>query len=222
VNEEQKAGLLDRLIAMPVQRTQLLDEAGATADERTELLELADIADAAWVSTRGAPPVEEDPIAAMLGIAPTPGLAIDPAAFKQARVRSGLNVSQLRDRLAQRGWQVSNGEIASWQSREGIELLPALLQDIGDALSVSADSFTVTRVSDAPTIHTILRKSDWFVALVEQWQTLRHVARSVAEAQLLTRATATVHRGEEPDVDQIRELLEHLVASSGESGSSRQ
>lgn len=218
MNDEQKTDLLDRLIADPPRRATILDESRATPDERAELLELATLADAAWLSTRGAPPVESDPIAAMLGVAPTPGLTIDPRRLKQARIRSRIGVPQLRDKLTARGWDVSTADVGSWQTREGIELVPALLQDIGEALNVSADEFTVVRSGQSSNIHTVLRGTDWFQALVSQWQALSNVARSVAEAQLLSRATATAHRGEEPDLEQIRELLEHLVAARTEHG----
>lgn len=218
MNDAQQAEVLDRLIADPPHRAAILTEVDATADERTELLELAEIADAAWLSTRAAPPVESDPIAAMLGVAPTPGLAVDPGHFKQARIRSGVGIPQLRDKLTARGWNVSTADVASWQTRSGIELVPALLQDIGEVLNASADDFTVARSPEASNLHTTLRSAGWFKSLVTQWQSLSNVARSVAEAQLLSRATATAHRGEEPDLEQIRELLEHVVDSRGASG----
>ncbi|WP_349899215.1 hypothetical protein [Parafrigoribacterium soli] len=218
MNDEQKADALDLLLADPPRRARILDELGATAEERAELVELAEIADAAWLSTRHTPPIASDPIAAMLGVVPTPGVAIDPARFKRARLKSDVSVSQLRDTLTSRGWHVSNADIASWQTRTGIELLPALLQDLGHAMRASLDDFTEVRAGEAATLHAELRNSDWFVALVDQWQHLRHTPRSIAEAQLLSRAAATVHRGEKPNVEQIRELLEHVAASNPEAG----
>lgn len=216
MNEQQKAELLERLIADPPHRRLLLERAGATAAERKELLGLARTADAVWVANMKIPPLEEDPIAAMLGVAPTPGLALDPAGFKTARVKSQVSVSGLRDYLSSRGWDVTIPQVASWQTRKGIELSPALLEDIGTALSTSPDAFTTRHVGNTPTLHATLRATDWFDAFVDQWRQMRHVARSVAEAQLLSRAAATVHRGEEPDVDQVRELLTHLVSSGDE------
>lgn len=212
MNEQQKAELLERLIENPPHRGLILEQAGATASEREELLTLARTADAVWVANLEIPSLEEDPIAAMLGVAPTPGLTLDPAGFKAARVRSKVSVSGLRDYLAGRGWGVTGPQVASWQTRTGIELSPALLEDIGAALSTSPDAFTVRQGGNTPSLYTTLRATDWFDALVDQWRQMRSVARSVAEAQLLSRAGATVHRGEEPDLEQVHELLAHLVS----------
>ncbi|WP_404474198.1 hypothetical protein [Microbacterium aerolatum] len=216
MNEQQKAELLERLIENPPHRDRLLVGTETTAEEQAELLALASAADAVRVANVPVPPLEEDPIAAMLGVAPSPGLALDPAQFKAARVRSNVSVTHLRDYLVSRGWDVTGPQIASWQSRSGIELSPAMLEDIGAALSASPDAFTVRHAETTPTLFATLRATDWFETFVEQWRHMRNVARSVAEAQLLSRAAATVHRGEEPDVDQVRELLAHLVSPDGD------
>lgn len=218
MNEEQKSELLDRLVADPPRRAEILDTAEVTESESAELLALAELADAAWLSTRGVSPADSDPIAAMLGVAPIPGLVMKPAAFKRARMRANVNVSSLRDSLQRRGWDISTAEVNSWQSREGVELFPALLQDIGDALHVSTDDFTAMSDERASTVHNRVRQAEWFAPLVGQWQSLLHIGRAVAEAQLLSRATATAHRGEEPDLEQVHEMLEHLVASRTERG----
>lgn len=218
MNEDQKAGLLDRLIENPPDREALLTDAGATAEERKELIALAQVADAAWLTTRGAPPLDEDPIAAMLGVSPSASVTIDPAHFKSARTRSGVSVSELRERLVARGWTVTTAEVASWQTRVGIELVPAVVDDISEALAARAEDFIKPHSDGARSLHAALRTAEWFNAVVEQWQVAKGVARGIAEAQLLVRATATVHRGEEPDVEQIRGLLERLVVTDRDGG----
>lgn len=211
MNEQQKADLLEQLIENPPGRERLVGHADLTAQEKEDLLALARVADAVWVANVQLPPLEKDPIAAMLGVAPTPGLALDPVRFKTARMKSRVSVTDLRDYLVSRGWGVTTPQVNSWQSRFGIELSPALLEDIGRALSASTDAFTVGQSACTPSLFATIRAADWFGALVDQWRQGRNLARSVAEDQLLNRAAATVHRGEEPDVEQVREMLTHLV-----------
>lgn len=216
MNEDQKADLLDRLIDNPPGREQILVEAGASPAEREELLTLAETADAAWLASRVPTPLDADPVAILLGVAPLSNVSIDPARFKAARTRSKVSVTQLRDRLVARGWGVTGPQIASWQTRVGLEVSSALLEDISTALGTTVDKLIAPSGQSAPGLHAILRSTDWFDSLVEQWQRARGVVRSVAEEQVLARATATVHRGEEPDVDQIHTLLQQLIMAGGE------
>lgn len=213
MNEEQRAELLGKLIENPPSREELLTAAGATSDESSELLSLAETADTLWVASRVPQPLDEDPIAALLGVAPASAVAMDPSRFRTARKRANVTVSRLRALLAAKGWTVTGAEIGSWQTNRGTEVIPAMLEDISSILSVAVSDLTVARPDGAGSLFATLRAASWFQELTEQWQEATGVLRSVAEAQLLTRATATVHRGDQPDLEQIHDLLEHLVAT---------
>lgn len=213
MNEDKKAELLGQLIENPSSRDDILTAADATSDERSELLSLADAADILWVASRVAPPLDEDPIAALLGVAPAAAVTLDPSKFKAARTRANVTVSDLRTRLAARGWKVTGAEIGSWQTDRGSGIVPAMLDDISSILSVAISDITAVRSAGTANLFAALRATDWFQELAEQWQEATGVVRSVAESQLLTRATATVHRGDQPDLDQIRDLLQDLVAT---------
>lgn len=76
-----------------------------------EAVELLDIADLLWEAAHGAPPLEQDPVAAMLGLVPDSAHSLNNTALKQAMQRAGLKTSDLAERLSKRGWDVANRDV---------------------------------------------------------------------------------------------------------------
>src|SRR5688572_2790661 len=76
---------------------------GGDGDEMESLL---DVADLLWEAAHGATPLESDPVAAMLGLVPDPGYALDSEALARARKNARLKSSELAARLVSRGWEV--------------------------------------------------------------------------------------------------------------------
>ena len=85
VDDGKRDELLTALVERPNEREQLLASADLSDAERERLVSLVQLADAVWIAAHGVPPVAEDPVAALLGLAPDPTCRLDPTALAQAR-----------------------------------------------------------------------------------------------------------------------------------------
>lgn len=70
MDEERRDQLLAELIEKPAERSRILRDTGLGDRDREDILTLVEIADLLWLSTHGAPPLEDDRVAMMLGIGP--------------------------------------------------------------------------------------------------------------------------------------------------------
>ncbi|MBM7826593.1 hypothetical protein [Microbacterium aurum] len=211
MNEEEFDQLLADLVAQPAERSRILADARISETERRRLRELLAVADATWLAAQGAPPLEDDPTAAMLGLVPDRACALDPASFKRARQRANTAPSALAQRLSARGWRYSTADVARWQTHAA-SVPPALVQAIAEELGVSVDTL-IQHVAPAPDRFEAVRQAPRFEHLVSRWARRRRVELPVARSELIGRMTATVHRGQLPEADQVLGALELLVSS---------
>lgn len=70
MTEDERSRLLAELIEKPTERKHIWRDAQLDERDRDDIAALVDIADLLWLSARGAPPLEDDPVAAMLGLVP--------------------------------------------------------------------------------------------------------------------------------------------------------
>jgi hypothetical protein len=214
MKDEDRDLLLGELIQRPRDREALLSEAGVDAGEREELLTLADAADALWLSARAAPPLADDPVAAMLGLIPDRECSLDSRALARARKRSGLKVSEVAARLRARGWATQDADIFRWETRSASDATPAVVQAIAEILLTSVESLILDPESDTSAgMFAEIRQSPLFEQLVARWARARNVPKAVAAAALESRMIATVHRGASPDAGQLLLSLESLVSA---------
>ncbi|WP_036451517.1 helix-turn-helix domain-containing protein [Mycobacterium marinum] len=184
--------------------------------ERSDLAALLDTADALWLSAHGAPPLADDPVAALLGLIPDRECSLDSRSLKQARKRAGLTVSDLADRLRQRGWEVDKNDVFRWETRSATDVAPAVIEAMSRILDWPVERMILT----SPVIDDELaevRRQPAFSRLVDRWARIQRVSREAAAAALETRLLATVHRGQRPDSTQLLRLLEELINSVEES-----
>jgi transcriptional regulator with XRE-family HTH domain len=214
MNEEERDQLLGELIQRPQDREALLSEAGVDADERDELISLADASDVLWLSARGAPPLVDDPVAAMLGLIPDRECSLDSKALTRARKRSGLKVSDVAARLRARGWTTQDADVFRWETRSAADVTPAVVQAIAEILQTPIENLILEPGSDTSgSLFAEIRQHPLFEQLVSRWAQARNVPKAVATAALESRMIATVHRGASPDADQLLLSLDSLVTA---------
>jgi hypothetical protein len=207
--EEELAKLVDDHIA-GIKRSRDGQDA-ATAPEAVELL---DIADLLWEAAHGAPPLEQDPVAAMLGLVPDSSRALSDSALKQAMQAAGLKPSALAGKLAERGWDVATRDVFNWQTRGSASVPPALIQAIAEVTGTAADKLTVDR-GESPAhraLQTVIA-SPAFQVLVERWAHLRGTTMSLGASALEARLAASVFRGSTPDEEQMLASLDDLITA---------
>lgn len=215
MNEDERDRLLADLIEQPAQeRERILHVAQLSDQVRDELVGLIDTADALWRSAQGAPALEDDPVAAMLGLIPDRECRLDPSALRRARKHAGLNVSDLASRLRQRGWDFDKSDVFRWETRTATDVPPAVVQAIADTLNTQVDNLISASASSAlPDYVAKVRSEPLFEQLVNRWADARRVSHAIATATLESRMLATVHRGEHPDTEQLLRSLDALVSS---------
>jgi transcriptional regulator with XRE-family HTH domain len=182
-------------------------------DEQTaeQVRALCDLADLLWESN-AAPALEDDPVAAMLGLIPDPHLTLAPAKLKSARTRQRLKVSEVSHRLKLRGWDVQTQQVAAWERRPDPSVSPALVEAIATVLSTDARTLTQPH-QDAPVDQTIAKvlTSDRFAAIARRWSQMYRITYTAAESSLRSTMFATARRGEQLTTDQWFEVLEDLM-----------
>lgn len=188
-------------------------------DDRVEVESLLNVADLLWESAHGAPPLDSDPVAAMLGLVPDPRRALDPRALARARKTAILKPSQLAERLAARGWEVQTRDVFRWENQSAADVAPALIEAIAEEIGASLDRLTTNRgtTAEQETIAAVTR-SPRFAGLVERWARIQGVPSTLAASALESRMLATVHRGDRPDTDQLLQSLDALVTALERDG----
>ncbi|WP_122818954.1 hypothetical protein [Nocardioides pantholopis] len=223
-HEEQHgddSGRMARLLELPpgAERESLLStlpEAEQAAARR-----LLNVADLVWEDAHGAPALEDDPVAALLGLVPDAGYQLDPAALKRVRSGAGVKASVLADRLTRRGWSVSAVDVLGWETRGAAVVPPALVRAVADVLHTDADRLTapargavksgagaeVVAADVANEVAGTVR----FRGLAERFAALQNMTQKMAESALHARMLATVHRGDQPNAEQMLSAVEGLV-----------
>jgi hypothetical protein len=215
MNSDERDLLVAQMVSQPNERARLLADKELTVDERREVEELVAISDEIWLAGQGAPALRDDPVAAMLGLVPDAACHLSSRGFARTRRRSGLGIGEVARRLRQRGWETQERDVFRWETRSSSDVSPALVQAIAAVLRASVDDLISTPASPPEsTVFASVRKQPLFQDLVRRWAQLQGVSRAVAVAALESRMVATVHRGDEPDADQILRSLEVLVAAA--------
>ncbi len=109
-----------------------------------------------------------DPIAVALGLVPGPADVLAAEQFKTARLRSGLNIKDVAQRLTDRGWNIATNQVLRWQHGD-TEVMPALLQAIAETLGTSPSALRARpRVDQSASLDTWL-SDEVIAAFLADW-----------------------------------------------------
>jgi hypothetical protein len=158
------------------------------------------------------PPLDQDPVAAMLGLIADPNVVLSPRAFTTVRRRAGLAPSELASRLRDRGWDVSAADLTRWQSSAPTDLTPALLSAVAEELDVPVASITAEGAARPEWLAALVTTAS-FVELTGRWARARSLSAPIAASMLESRLLATVNRGERPESEALLASLETYVAA---------
>jgi len=188
----------------------------AALDDETRAVfkRLLDVDDLVWESNHGAPPLQSDPVAAMLGLVPDPSFRLDSTAFTQLCSRSGVKPAKLAERLRARGWDVNAADVFRWQMSVASEVSPALIRAIAEEIRTTPDKLAAAPVGQQGALDTLadlVAATRRFGDLVQRFALAQRISPSMAQSVLRTRVLATAQRGREPEVEQMLESLEALV-----------
>lgn len=213
-SEETLEVLLERLLATPAgpERDRLLTS--LPPHQRTAVSKMLEIDDLAWEATHGAPPLQSDPVAAMLGLVPDASFRLDSTAFTQQCSRQRVKPTALAARLRARGWKVEAADVFRWQTSVASDVSPALIRVIGDELGISPDDLIAPPATQHGVLDTVAERvtaTKRFADLVQRFALAQRISPSMAHTMLCTRMLATVQRGAAPQVEQMLESLEVLV-----------
>ncbi|WP_431246919.1 hypothetical protein [Leifsonia xyli] len=191
-----------------------LDSGADLAEQGLELHGLLEAADLVWVSQQGAPPLAEDPVAAMLGLVPDPDIALDGRALTAARKRARLTVSALAQKLSGRGWAVSSKDVFAWESDRSSPQTPALINAVAEETGADADRLR-RRVAEDPERAKLaaIVSSAAFKGLAERWARLQGTTLALASSALESRMLIAVHRGGAPEETVLLASLEAMVSA---------
>ncbi|MBE0011741.1 hypothetical protein [Arthrobacter sp. AET 35A] len=215
MNEDDYTQFLTRLVEDPGHRLETIREAVLNGADEKDLTTLVETADSFWLLAHGAPPLDEDPVAAMLGLIVDPQIVLDSKALTHQRKRAGFTVSKLAIHLTERGWNVQTSDVFRWESRSATDVPPALTQAIAAVLHTTPELISTAQSRDDQ--FSAVQKTAHFQELVERWMKALGLPRSVALAAMKSRMVATVHRGEEPNPEQLLAALDTLVSAVEES-----
>lgn len=217
MNEDRDAAVeaaIDRHVEGRRLAPEELDE-----DQRGEIEALLEVADLLWEEAHGAPALADDPVAAMLGLVPDPARSLNPQALARVTKSARMKASGLAQALTDRGWQVSEGDVFNWQTRGSQAVSPALIQAIAEITGSTIDSLTVD-LGAAPSSSELraVTETAKFKELVVRWTRMRRISEDLAISALTARLATSVHRGVQPDGDQMLDSLEALVDALEEDG----
>jgi hypothetical protein len=191
-----------------------LESGAGFVEGAPELRGMLEAADIAWEGQQNAPPLADDPVAAMLGLVPDPDITLDGKALAAGRKRAGLAVSALAHKLSARGWEVSSKDIFAWESGRSGPQVPALIAAIGEEIGVDADRLR-RHVGDDPERAKLAAvvASAAFKGLVERWARLQGTTLALASSALESRMLVAVHRGGAPEAEALLESLEAMISA---------
>lgn len=205
---------LEALLETPAgpERDRLL--ASLDEERRPVVARMLEVDDLVWESAHGAPPLQSDPVAAMLGLVPDASFRLDSTAFTQYCSRRSVRPTQMADRLRARGWKVDASDVFRWQTSVASDVSPAMIRSIAEELAIAPDKLVAPATAKATALDTvaeIVAATKRFGDLVQRFALAQHISPSMAQTMLRTRMLATVQRGSEPAAEQMLESLEALV-----------
>lgn len=210
----ERDGLMELLLETPPgpERDRWLAELDDEA--RATFYRLLEIDDRVWEASQGAPPLQSDPVAAMLGLVPDSSFRLDSTAFTQLCSRHGLKPTKLADRLRARGWAVEASDVFRWQTSVASDVSPALIRAIAETIGTSPDKLVAAPAAKQGALDTVtdlVTATRRFSDLVQRFALAQQISPSMAQTLLRSRMLTTVHRGREPEVGQMLDSLEALV-----------
>lgn len=225
MSEDEQYGRGDDLLARALElppggeRDQLLGQ--LPDDEQAQARRIVKAADLVWDDAHGAPPLDQDPVAAMLGLVPDPSYQVNPAALKKARTRARLKPTELSAALSKRGWPVTTGDVFKWEQTGTASIAPALVRAVAEELHTDADALTGThfgKAENAGSFQSIagnvadqVTRSPAFQDLVRRFAKAQRMPSRMASSTLHAQMLATVHRGEHPTPEQMLASLQAFV-----------
>lgn len=209
----------ERLLALPPggERNQLLADLSPQA--RVEARRVVEAADLVWADAHGAPPLEHDPVAAMLGLVPDPDYQLNARALKNFRSRANIKSTALAAALSRRGWPISAGDVFTWEHGGAASVSPALLRAVAEELHIDPDLLITTTTGRNQSMYeqshmrvaSDVTKSPKFRALVQRFGRTQEMSIGMAGSTLHSRMLATVHRGQQPSPEQMLAALEAFI-----------
>lgn len=210
---DERDELMELLLETPAgperdQKIAELDE-----EQRSTFARLLQFDDLVWESTHGAPPLQADPVAAMLGLVPDPSFRLDSTAFTQLCSRNRLKPTKLADRLRGRGWDIDAGDVFRWQNSVASDVSPALIRAIAEEIGTTPDKLVAaaTYQGALDTVAELVARTKRFGDLVQRFALAQRISPNMAQTMLRTRMLASAQRGHEPEVDQMLDSLASLV-----------
>lgn len=213
MSDEERDEILGDLIAARLTMPDMPAPQGVDPELWEEAGQLTGIAESLRARDFEVPPLEEDPVAATLGLVPDRHFALDSRALTRARKGAGMQTSELAAALVKRGWQVQGRDVFNWENRAADDVSPALITAIATVLGTTADHLRVDRAGEALSGLDAATQTSRFADLARRLAALRGIPESMAASNLRSRGLATVHRGSEPDADRWLDSLENYVAA---------
>jgi hypothetical protein len=161
----------------------------------------------------GAPRLEDDPAARLLGLVPTPDLRLNGKLLRLQRQRQHRTVGFVADRLREQGWKFTAADIMRWENTSAADVPPIIVESLAALLGTAPAALTSERTSSEPDIAAQLRTSNRFSDLVDRWARLRRLSAHDARSALESRVLSTVHRGTRTDVDDTLASLEAFITA---------
>ena len=212
-SDPENDDLLAQLLAGHLEDPLAPPPSGTDPQVWAQMKEMAETTFTLRASTAAIPPLEQDPLAAALGLVVDEQFSLDGRALARARKAAGVTVSGLASSLAAQSWTVRTGDVLRWETRSAGDVSPALIASIADTLRVSPDSIVLKPAPAASAPSADVTSTDRFGALARRFAAVRGVPASMAASMLRSRGLATVHRGGPPDADSWLDSLEAFVAA---------
>lgn len=205
---ENRDDLIADLITQLANDPRLARPEGVTPAEWRSATTLAGIERELRRGVEEAPPLEQDRVAAMLGLIPDESVQLDRARLTRLRRRAGLSAGQLAGRLAERGWEITQRDIFRWENSGAHDVPPAVIEAIASSVGASASDLVVTRAQSASVLD--IRRAD-VRALGERLAVALGIGQDMALSRLRTAAAGSFHRGVRPKDEELLATLESFV-----------
>lgn len=204
IDSEEKAQWVDTLVKNP--RT--LRPAPVSVEQWRDIQQLA--AMERMLSARGAPPVDQDPVAALVGLVPSREVVLDGPQLK--RLRGATSISELASQLQQYGWDVTSSEVRRWQGNEPVQLPPALVERLAHIVGTTVAQ--ITREMDPKVSMAVVRTPRWDAA-VTRLARLLGLGHEAAHIRLsaVVMSTAFRHESEGSQVEAAEAYVAQLENS---------
>lgn len=200
--------LIADLITHLVNNPRLERPEGVTPSEWRSVIELAGIERELRRGVEATPPLEQDKVAAMLGLVPDETVQLDRASLTRLRKRARLTAGQLAGRLAERGWEITQRDIFRWENSGTHDVPAAVIEAIAGSVGASANDLTADRPDSVSVLDT--GRPD-VRALGERLAVALGIGQDMALSRLRAAAAGSFHRGTRPEDEELLATLDSFV-----------